>query len=571
MKGFRVQALLGILLTGAVVVTELWQPKLMAAIVDTGIPAGDMSYILREGIGMIILAFVGILCGVGGVVFASVAAAGFGRNIREASFGKIQEFSFTNIDRCSSASLVTRLTNDTNFLQNTALMCLRMLVRAPVMLAGALIMAYLTDASLSVVLFSSIPLLLLIIFVIVKLGFPRFIAMQKKTDKLNATVQENLTNVRVVKSFVREEYEKGKFGISNEDLTRAAVKASNIMILIVPSMLLVLNFATVIVMWVGGSQIVEGSGLQIGNLMVFINYMMHTLMSLMILSVTLMMFSRSKASADRIREILDTEIDITDCTDCDETVADGSVEFRDVSFFYGDSTKAPVLSHISFKAAAGETIGIIGSTGCGKSSLVNLIPRLYDVSGGEILVGGKDVRSYKLETLRGAVAAVPQKNVLFSGTIAENVRWGNENASDEEVIDACKNACAHEFISSFPDGYMTDISQGGVNVSGGQKQRLCIARAMLKKPLVLILDDSTSALDAATETAVKKSFRENLAGVTVFLVAQKVSSVCDADRILVLENGEIAGFDTHQNLLASNEIYQEIYRSQQREGVVYAG
>ncbi len=571
MKGFRVQALLGILLTGAVVVTELWQPKLMAAIVDTGIPAGDMSYILREGIGMIILAFVGILCGVGGVVFASVAAAGFGRNIREASFGKIQEFSFTNIDRFSSAYLVTRLTNDTNFLQNTALMCLRMLVRAPVMLAGALIMAYLTDASLSVVLFSSIPLLLLIIFVIVKLGFPRFIAMQKKTDKLNATVQENLTNVRVVKSFVREEYEKGKFGISNEDLTRAAVKASNIMILIVPSMLLVLNFATVIVMWVGGSQIVEGSGLQIGNLMVFINYMMHTLMSLMILSVTLMMFSRSKASADRIREMLDTEIDIPDCTDCDVTVADGSVEFRDVSFFYGDSTKAPVLSHISFKAAAGETIGIIGSTGCGKSSLVNLIPRLYDVSGGEILVGGKDVRSYKLETLRGAVAAVPQKNVLFSGTIAENVRWGNENASDEEVIDACKNACAHEFISSFPDGYMTDISQGGVNVSGGQKQRLCIARAMLKKPLVLILDDSTSALDAATETAVKKSFRENLAGVTVFLVAQKVSSVCDADRILVLENGEIAGFDTHQNLLASNEIYQEIYRSQQREGVVYAG
>lgn len=545
------------------VIGEVVLPKLMANIINVGVTNGSAGYITGTGALMVLVALLMMAGGVGGAYFGAKAAVSFAADLRKDAFDKVQTFSFANLDQFSTGSLVTRLTNDITQVQNLINMALRMMLRAPGMLIGALIMAFVMNAELAVIVLIVIPILVGAIAVLIKIAFPKFKIMQKKLDALNSNIQEMLTNVRVIKSFVRGDYEEKKFAASNEDLKQTSLSAFMTIIIVMPLMMLMMNATTLAVVWFGGRQIIVGN-MQVGDLTAFTTYIVQILMSLMMLAMVILQSSRALASLSRIREILDTEVDLNDehCKEPDKIVSSGRVEFRDVSFRYYKENKEAVLSHISFAVKSGQTMGIIGSTGSGKTTLVQMIPRLYDVDEGEVLVDGVNVKDYTLENLREGVGMVLQKNVLFSGSILENLMWGDENASIEEVRKAAQAAQADGFVSSFTGGYEMDLGQGGVNVSGGQKQRLCIARALLKKPKILILDDSTSAVDTATEAKIRESFAGELKNTTKIIIAQRISSVQEADEIMVLDDGKIVGFGKHEDLLASCEAYQEIYYSQ---------
>ena len=545
------------------VIGEVVLPKLMANIINVGVANGSVGYITGTGALMILVALLMMAGGVGGAYFGAKAAVSFAADLRKDAFDKVQTFSFANLDQFSTGSLVTRLTNDITQVQNLINMALRMMLRAPGMLIGALIMAFVMNAELAVIVLIVIPILVGAIAVLIKIAFPKFKIMQKKLDALNSNIQEMLTNVRVIKSFVRGDYEEKKFAASNEDLKQTSLGAFKTIIIVMPLMMLMMNGTTLAVVWFGGRQIIVGN-MQVGDLTAFTTYIVQILMSLMMLAMVILQSSRALASLSRIREILDTEVDLNDehCKEPDKIVSSARVEFRDVSFRYYKENKEAVLSHISFAVKSGQTLGIIGSTGSGKTTLVQMIPRLYDVDEGEVLVDGVNVKDYTLENLREGVGMVLQKNVLFSGSILENLMWGDENASMEEVRKAAQAAQADGFVSSFTGGYEMDLGQGGVNVSGGQKQRLCIARALLKKPKILILDDSTSAVDTATEAKIRESFAGELKNTTKIIIAQRISSVQEADEIMVLDDGKIVGFGKHEDLLASCEAYQEIYYSQ---------
>ncbi len=570
MKGYEKAALTGPLLLVIEIVCELILPLLMADIIDVGIEGGaGLPYILQKGAIMVVLAAIAMFGGVAAVKYTATASMGFGANLRKAMFDKVQEFSFADIDRFSSASLVTRMSNDINVLQMMISFALRMLVRAPIMMVAALVVCVTINARLAIVLFIIIPLMALAIGLLMRLCHRLFTIMQEKIDLLNADVQENLIAVRVVKSFVRERFEKSKFKRCNDDLTQAALTAGTRVILMQPIMMLSLYGAIVAVLWLGGNQVI-GGGMEVGQLTSFITYISQILMSVLMVAMSLLQLTRSQACARRILQVLETVPDIRDGEGAQERslpASKGQVEFRDVSFRYRTSgTGDDVLAHIDLTIPAGQFVAVVGGTGVGKSSLVNLIPRFYDVTGGAVLVDGMDVRDYPVAALRQRIGMVLQNNVLFSGTIRENLLWGRPEATEEELVQAAKNAQAYDFIMSFPQGFDTHLEQGGVNVSGGQKQRLCIARAMLRAPSILILDDSTSAVDTATEALIRASFKENLAGTTVIIIAQRISSVEHCDQIVVLDDDHIAGIGTHQQLLKENQIYQEIYRSQQ-EGV----
>lgn len=550
----------------AEVVGDILMPKLMSMIINEGVASHDGGYIARIGLCMVAVALFMAVCGIGGAYFTSKAAICFTADLREDLFAKVQQFSFRNIDDYSTGSLVTRLTNDIQQVQQVMMMGLRLAMRSPGMLIGALFMAFTINVRLALVILVVIPLLALAIGWIMTTAYPRFGIMQVKLDKMNSGIQEALTNVRVVKSFVREEYEKEKFGTANEDLQKNSLRAMNIVIATMPVMMLAMNVTTVAVVWYGGNLIIAGN-MQVGDLTAFTTYIVQILMSLMMLSMVFLQSARAMASVKRINEVMNTAVDLTDddAGRKDLQVERGRVEFRDVAFSYHKDSGEKVLEHISFTAEPGQVIGIIGATGSGKTSLVQLIPRLYDVTEGEVLVDGVSVKEYSLRNLREGVAMVLQKNVLFSGTIEENLRWGAEEASMEELRRAADAAQADGFVTSFPEGYDTDMGQGGVNVSGGQKQRLCIARALLKHPKILILDDSTSAVDTATEAKIRQCFRTTLKDTTKLIIAQRIGSVEEADKILVLDDGRIIGMGTHQELLASCEAYQEIYYSQREK------
>ena len=569
LQGYKRQAVLSPILIILEVICELLLPLVMAEIVDTAIPAGDETSIFILGAAMLALALIAMACGVGSAKYATFASQGFGANLRQCLFDKVQEFSFADIDRFSSASLITRMTNDVNAMTMMLAMGLRMLVRAPVMLIAALAISISLNARLALVLAVVIPVMVIVIGVLMKLCTKLFETMQKRIDNLNNTLQENLVAIRVVKAFVRENFERKKFKKSNDELMEAALAVGLRIIAILPVMMLAMNGATVAVLYFGG-RMVMGAEFDLGSLQAFINYIFQILMSVMMVAMSLLQLSRAQACAHRIHEVLNTEPSVEDAPDAAQRTLPaprGQVEFRDVSFKYVTSgTGDDVLSHISFTVQPGQFVALVGGTGTGKSTLVNLIPRFYDVTGGAVLVDGMDVRDYPLEALRGRIGMVLQNNVLFSGTIRENLKWGNPDATEEEVIQAAKDAQAYDFIMSFPDGFDTNLSQGGVNVSGGQKQRLCIARAMLRKPAVLILDDSTSAVDSTTEAAIRASFAKNLKDTTIIMIAQRISSVQYADEILILDDDHIAARGTHEELLKTSPIYQEIYQSQQ-EGV----
>ncbi len=554
------------------VMCELSMPLLMSKIVDTGIPTKDIGYISNIGLIMVALALIAIAGGIANMWLTSTGSMGFGANLRNALFDKLQSFSFKNIDQFSTASLVTRLTNDVNNLQQTFMMSLRILLRAPMMLIVSFILAYSINSELSIVLAVAIPVLIVLVAIIMKLAVGRFGKMQEKIDAINRVIQENLIGIRVVKSFVRSDYEIKKFQKANDDFMNSAIRAITIAILGMPVMMFVLNGATLAVIWLGGGMVMQGT-LGTGQLISFISYIMQIMMSVMMISMVMIMGARAEASAKRVVEVLETNADISEkpevaAMSASPKVTKGKVEFRNVSFKYNlNDPGGDILCDINFTANPGEVIGIVGSTGSGKTSLINLIPRLYDTTSGAVLVDGVDVRDYKLEDLREGIGVVLQKNILFSGSIKDNLRWGNETATDEQIEEACRDAQIHEFIASLPNGYDTELGQGGVNVSGGQKQRLCIARAMLKKPKILILDDSTSAVDTATEAKIREAFYHNLADTTVFVIAQRISSVRGADKIIVLDEGTIAGMGTHKELLQQNNIYQEILASQ-REGIM---
>ena len=544
------------------VIGEVLLPKFMANIINIGAANQDVPYIITMGIVMVVTALLMMAGGIGGAYFAAKAAISFAADIRKATFEKVQKFSFANLDQYNTGSLVTRLTNDVTQVQNLINMALRMMLRAPGMLIGALIMAFMMNRELAAVILVVIPILVILIGIVIKTAFPRFTIMQKKLDTLNSTIQEMLTNVRVIKSFVRGDYEEEKFSRANEDLKKSSLSAFNVVILNMPIMMLMMNLTTLGVVWFGGKQILVGR-MPVGDLTAFTTYIVQILMSLMMLAMVLLQSSRAMASLHRITEVLDARIDLTDENSAqkDKRVENGTVEFKDVSFRYYKENKEPVLSHINFKIDSGKILGIIGSTGSGKTTLVQMIPRLYDPDEGEVLVDGVNVKEYSLEHLREGVGMVLQKNVLFSGTIRENLMWGDENASEEEVEKAAAAAQAG-FVRDFTEGYETELGQGGVNVSGGQKQRLCIARALLKKPKILILDDSTSAVDTATEAKIRESFSGLLKETTKIIIAQRITSVMEADEILVLDEGEIVGKGTHEELLKTCEAYQEIYYSQ---------
>ena len=546
------------------VIGEVLMPKLMSMIINEGIQGGaGNGYVITKGILMVLLALCMMLGGVLGAYFSVKAAVNFAASLRKDVFTKVQQFSFANIEKFSTGSLVTRLTNDITNMQNVIMMALRMMLRAPGMLIGGLIMAVLMNARLAIILGVVIPLLLVALVIVIRIAFPRFDIMQSRIDKLNSRIQENITNVRVVKSFVRDDFEKETFNEANEELMEKSLSAIKIVIFTMPIMTLAMNITTMAVVWFGGKQIIVGD-MPVGDLTAFTTYIIQILMSLMMVAMIMIQGSRALASSKRIKEVLQAEIDLNDdnASQKDLVVEKGAIEFRDVGFRYYKKHKSNVLKHISFRAEPGETIGIIGSTGSGKSSLVQLIPRLYDADEGQVLVDGVDVREYSLKHLRDGVAMVLQKNTLFSGTIMDNLRWGDESAEDEQVFEMARCAQADGFVKSFTEGYDTELGQGGVNVSGGQKQRLCIARALLKKPKILILDDSTSAVDTATEAEIRKSFSTSLKDTTKLIIAQRISSVESADRILVLDEGEIVGQGTHEELLKDCEEYQEIYFSQ---------
>ncbi len=549
------------------VLGEVFMPRLMARIIDTAVventATGNWKGVLFISAGMIVLALIMMLGGVGGAYFGAKASVNFGADLRLDVYRKIQKFSFANIDKFNTGSLVIRLTNDVTQLQNFVNMLLRMFLRSPGMLIGAVIMAIRINGRLALILAITIPIMLCFIGVIIKVGFPRFGRMQTKIDALNSTVQENLTNIRVVKSFVREEHEQDKFEKANRNLKQAGIHAISVMIFMSPLMMLLMHLTSIAVIWFGGGQVIVGT-MSVADLSSFITYITQILMSLMMFSMLFMSTSRAFASGKRICEVMDEKIDLDDAlsTRKDKEVTEGTVEFKNVSFRYYKDSEEKVLNSINLVIPAGKTVGIIGSTGSGKTTLVSLIPRLYDTDEGEVLVDGINVREYSLKNLRNGVGMVLQKNVLFSGSIKDNLLWGDENADDEKIINAAENAQAHSFISSFKDGYDTELEQGGSNVSGGQKQRLCIARALLKKPKILILDDSTSAVDTATEARIRHAFANELKDSTKIIIAQRIGSVKDADMIVVVNEGEITGIGNHSELLESNKEYQEIYYSQ---------
>ena len=580
LQGYKRQAVRSPIFITLEVICELILPLIMAEIVDTAIPAGDTGRIFLLGGAMLLLSLLSMAFGVLSAKYATFASQGFGANLRQCLFDKVQEFSFADIDRFSSASLITRMTNDVNAMTMMLNMGLRMLVRAPVMLFAAMAISISINPRLALVLLVVIPLMILAIGILMKICTRLFEIMQKKIDGLNNTLQENLVAIRVVKAFVREDHERAKFKKSNDELMMAGLNVGMKVIAIMPIMMLAMNGATVAVLYLGG-RMVMAEGFLLGDLQAFINYIFQILMSVMMVAMALLQLTRAQACAHRINEVLRTEPSVENKPEeeifrpTSQQAASGRVlpapmgrvEFRDVSFRYGASGGGDdVLSHISFTAEPGQFLAIVGGTGTGKSSLVNLIPRFYDVTGGAVLVDGVDVRDYPLEELRQRIGMVLQTNVLFTGTIRENLLWGRPEATEEEMIQAAKDAQAYDFIMGLPDGFDTMLTQGGTNVSGGQKQRLCIARAMLRKPAILILDDSTSAVDSATEAAIRASFAANLKDTTVIIIAQRISSVQYADEILILDDDHIAGRGTHEELLAGNAIYQEIYQSQQ-EGV----
>lgn len=560
--------ILGPILMITEVVGEVILPAYMAKIINIGAANRDVPYIVGTGITMIIIAFVMMAGGIGGAWFASKASISFGADLRNDCFKKVQKFSFTNIDTFSTGSLVTRLTNDITQVQNLIMMALRMMLRAPGMLIGAIIMAFSMNAGLARIFLVIMPVMIVVITIIMRTAFPRFTMMQKKLDKVNSNIQETLQNVRVIKSFVRGEYEEERFSRSNEDLKDSSLRAFKVVIFQMPLMAFIMNATTLLVVWMGGKQVLVGD-MPVGNLTAFTTYIVQVLMSLMMLAMVLLQSSRAIASAKRINEVLDTEIDLTDdrAGKKDALVQKGRIEFRGVSFRYYKESQEKVLDDINLTIEPGQTVGIIGSTGCGKTTLVSMIPRLYDADEGSVLVDGVDVRDYSLKNLRNGVGMVLQKNVLFSGTIEENLMWGDEDASEEEVIKASEAAQAAAFLQTFPDGWQTQLGQGGVNVSGGQKQRLCIARALLKKPRILILDDSTSAVDTATEAKIRESFTGTLKETTKLIIAQRITSVMEADQIVVMDEGKIVGLGRHQDLLADCSAYQEIYYSQMERQV----
>lgn len=529
---------------------------------STGDPADLKLKIGKIGLLMLIMAIVGFCGGLMTMKTSSVASQKFSYRLRKAMYDKISSFSFKNIDTFSTSSLTTRLTNDVTMLQNTLMMGLRILVRAPALLIVSAVFAFSINAKLSMILLILFPVMIVIIAVILKFGFPMFQKMQKKIDNINRVVQENLIGIRVVKAYVREDREKDKFHEASDDLAKQGSKASGLIITVMPIMMLLMNFV-IIYIYYKGSIDASNKLMDVGQISVLANYIVQVLMNIMMVSMLMLQLTRAKACGDRVVEVLDTEIDIVNPENpFKPTEPKGEVEFKNVSFGYNDGMD--ILTDVSFKAKAGSVVGIIGSTGCGKSSLVNLIPRLYDVSGGEILVDGVNVKDYDIEALRELIGVVLQKNVLFTGTIKENIKWGKQDATDEEIISACKAAQAHDFIMSQPDGYDTELSQGGLNLSGGQKQRLCIARAIIKQPKILILDDSTSAVDTATEAKIRECFYKELKDTTVLIIAQRISSVAQADEIIVLDDGKIDSVGNHEELMQTSEIYQEIYKTQQK-------
>ena len=582
-KGYRVYILLGILCSAGEAVLELMLPKAMSNIVDYGIGgnggAGDRSYILTMGLKMVLMALICLALGVGAAALAAKAGMGFGANVRDAEYRQVQRFSFSNIEHFSTASLITRLTNDVSSVQMTLMMGMRMLVRAPVMLITALVMALRISLQLSQIFLVILPLLALMVFIILRYVGPFFTSLQKATDGLNLVVQEDLNAIRVVKSFVREDREKEKFFQRSETLRQTAERAFGFVVTFIPMVNLIMGGTIVSIMWLGGHYVAGGQMLS-GDLLAFFTYASEILMALMMVAMVMMVLTRSIACGKRIVEVLEEQPEITDDDAVKEitgdgtkrelTLSDGSIRFDHVYFKYHPDSAEWNLTDIDFSIASGMTVGILGGTGSAKSTLVSLIPRLYEATEGAVYVGGHNVKDYTMETLREGCAMVLQKNTLFSGTIRDNLRWGDEHATDQEMEAACRMACADEFISRMPDGYDTRIEQGGTNVSGGQKQRLCIARAILRKPKVLILDDSTSAVDTATDAKIRAALKEALPGSTKLIIAQRISSVMDADMILVLDDGKISGIGTHDQLMASNQIYREVYQSQQ-EGVSIDG
>lgn len=562
-RQYKKDSLLTPLFAALEVIMEVLIPFITAVIIDQGIEAGNVHKVYQYGGAMIVMALLSLAFGVLAGKYAASASSGFACNLRDGMYENIQTFSFANIDKYSTAGLVTRMTTDVTNVQNAYQMILRIAVRAPMTLICSMIMCMIINAKLSLIFLAAIGVLAVVLILIMTRTTKIFDIVFQKYDALNASVQENVSAIRVVKAYVREEHEDDKFTKAAENLYKLFVKAEGILALNNPAMMLVIYGCILALSWFGAKFIVVGS-LTTGELTSMFSYIMSIMMSLMMLSMIFVMISMSAASGRRIAEVLTEEPDIVNPENPSTKIRDGSIDFHHVGFSYKKNSEEETLSDIDLHIKSGETIGIIGGTGCGKSSLVNLISRLYDVTEGTVYVGGRDVRTYDIEELRNKVAVVLQKNVLFSGTILDNLRWGNENATEEECVEACRQACADEFIQQFPDKYNTYIEQGGTNVSGGQKQRLCIARALLKQPKILILDDSTSAVDTATDAKIRNSFITKIPGVTKLIIAQRISSVQDADRIIVLDEGRINGFDTHERLLENNEIYREIYNTQEK-------
>ncbi len=564
LKGYKKETVLAPVTVIFEVLIEILIPFLMSKIVDVGIANRDVAYVAKLGGLMVGMALFSMTCGALSGKFAATAATGFACNLRKALFNKIQDFSFANTDHFSTASLVTRMTADVTNVQNAAMDMIRIMFRAPMMLVSALVITILMNAELASVFLIVIPSIGILLVFFMSKAHPLFTKMMKKYDAMNASVQEDLIGIRVIKAFVRKDFENEKFTASADDLRAAQRKAENLIVFAMPLMTLAMYACILSIFWFGGHSVIEGKMLT-GELISFITYVGQILMSLIMIAMVFVNLVLSKASAKRIIEVLDEKLDITD-DEADPALKpeDGSIVFNHVDFSYAKDPENLTLTDIDLSIRSGETVGIIGGTGSAKTSFVQMIPRLYDVGGGSVLVGGHDVREYKLKNLRAAVAMVLQKNVLFSGTIRDNLKWGDPDASDEEIFEAAKAAQAHDFILSFPGGYDTDLGQGGVNVSGGQKQHLCIARALLARPKILILDDSTSAVDTATDAKIREAFREKRADMTVLIIAQRIASVMNSDRIVVLENGRIADCGTHEELLTRSPIYREVYESQQK-------
>lgn len=562
-KKYVINSILSPIVMMGEVIMEVIIPFVMAKIIDVGIANNDLSYVIKTGLAMIGLAAVSMCCGVSGTRFSTYAAQGYGYNLRRRLYDKIQNFSFANLDKFSTASLVTRLTTDVNMSQNVFRLLIHMTFRSPIMLIAGTFMAFKINSRLALIFLVAIPVIAAGVLFISMFAHPRFEKMMKMFDGMNGAIQENLIGIRIVKAYVRGEYEENKFKKAAGNVLKAQVHAEKLIIFMMPLMQLVMYTAMVAVMWFGGRQVVWGS-MKAGELISFFTYVTQVLSSLMMLGMLFISLVMVKASNHRICEVLDEETDIANPENPITSVKDGSVIFENVNFTYNKNKDNCVLTNINLNIKSGQTVGIIGGTGSSKTTLVSLIPRLYDVFDGSVKIGGQDVRNYDLKVLRDSVAMVLQKNVLFSGTIKENLLWGNENASDQEIIQACKAADADSFIQSFPNGYQTELGQGGVNVSGGQKQRLCIARALLKNPKILILDDSTSAVDTATESRIRKSLKKIAPETTKIIIAQRISSVKDADVIFVLNEGQLDGFGSHEELLENNKIYKEVYESQQQ-------